>query len=155
MSLIYCPARMPLRFSGPKKTLRNCCGWALARYIAVIAWGVAVEAQSGAKRKDLYSTIAVGLAAWPSAVFQHWSTDRCRLCVRAVPTPSAVVTLRACCRERSKTPNQANPHQSHLWISAFNPSRNIYKSNGYFSTPEGAELIAVAISQGANANAIS
>jgi hypothetical protein len=23
MSLIYCPARMPLRFSGPKKTLRN------------------------------------------------------------------------------------------------------------------------------------
>ena len=72
MSLIYCPARMPLRFSGPKKTLRNCCGWALARYIAVIAWGVAVEAQSGAKRKDLYSTIAVGLAAWPSA---------------AVPTP--------------------------------------------------------------------
>jgi hypothetical protein len=31
---------------------------ALARYIAVIAWGLAVEAQSGAKRKDL-SAIAV------------------------------------------------------------------------------------------------
>ena len=45
---------------------------ALARYIAVTAWGLAVEAQSGAKRKDLYSAIAVGLAAWPSA---------------AVPTP--------------------------------------------------------------------
>ncbi len=44
----------------------------LARYIAVIAWGLAVEAQSGAKRKDLYSAIAAGLAAWPAA---------------AVPTP--------------------------------------------------------------------
>ena len=40
---------------------------ALARYIAVIAWGLAVEAQSGAKRKDLYSAIAAGLAAWPAA----------------------------------------------------------------------------------------
>ena len=40
---------------------------ALARYIAVMAWGMAVEAQSGAKRKDLYSAIAAGLAAWPSA----------------------------------------------------------------------------------------
>ena len=40
---------------------------ALARYIAVMAWGLAVEAQSGAKRKDLYSTIAAGLAACPSA----------------------------------------------------------------------------------------
>lgn len=39
---------------------------ALARYIAVIAWGLAVEAQSGAKRNDLYSAIAVGLAAWPA-----------------------------------------------------------------------------------------
>ena len=44
----------------------------LARYIAVIAWGLAVEAQSGAKRKDLYSAIAAGLAALPAA---------------AVPTP--------------------------------------------------------------------
>jgi len=40
---------------------------ALARYIAVTAWGLAVEAQSGAKRKDLYSAIATGLAAWPPA----------------------------------------------------------------------------------------
>lgn len=39
---------------------------ALARYIAVTAWGLAVEAQSGAKRKDLHSTIAVALLAWPS-----------------------------------------------------------------------------------------
>ena len=39
----------------------------LARYIAVLAWGLAVEAQSGARRKDLYSAIAVGLAAWPAA----------------------------------------------------------------------------------------
>jgi len=29
MSSIYCPARMPLWFSGPKKTLRNYCGWAV------------------------------------------------------------------------------------------------------------------------------
>jgi AcrR family transcriptional regulator len=40
---------------------------ALARYIAVTAWGLAIEAQSGAKRKDLYSAIALVLAAWPSA----------------------------------------------------------------------------------------
>ncbi|AFL86757.1 transcriptional regulator [Terriglobus roseus DSM 18391] len=40
---------------------------ALARYIAVTASGLAVEAQSGAKRKDLHSTIAVALSAWPSA----------------------------------------------------------------------------------------
>ena len=39
---------------------------ALARYIAILAWGLAVEAQTGAKRKELYSAIAVGLAAWPS-----------------------------------------------------------------------------------------
>jgi AcrR family transcriptional regulator len=39
----------------------------LARYIAVMAWGLAVEAQSGAKRKDLHSAITVGLAAWPAA----------------------------------------------------------------------------------------
>lgn len=38
----------------------------LARYIAVIAWGLAVEAQSGAKRKELYSAIAAGLAALPA-----------------------------------------------------------------------------------------
>ena len=39
---------------------------ALARYIAIVAWGLAVEAQSGAKRKELYSAIAVSLAMWPS-----------------------------------------------------------------------------------------
>ena len=39
----------------------------IARYIAVIAWGLAVEAQAGAKRKDLYSAIAAGLTAWPPA----------------------------------------------------------------------------------------
>ena len=38
----------------------------LARYIAIIAWGLAVEAQSGAKRKDLYSAITAALAAWPA-----------------------------------------------------------------------------------------
>ena len=39
---------------------------ALARYIAAMAWGMAVEAQSGAKRKDLYGVIATGLAVFPA-----------------------------------------------------------------------------------------
>jgi len=42
-------------------------GSALARYIAVVAWGLAVEAQSGTKRKDLYSAITAALASWPAA----------------------------------------------------------------------------------------
>lgn len=52
---------------------------ALARYIAVIAWGLAVEAQSGAKRKDLYSAITAGLAALPAATVP--TSER-----RALPT---------------------------------------------------------------------
>jgi AcrR family transcriptional regulator len=39
---------------------------ALARYVVVTAWGLAVEAQAGAKRKDLYSAITVALAACPA-----------------------------------------------------------------------------------------
>lgn len=38
---------------------------ALARLVLVIAWGIAVEAQSGASRKDLRRTIALALPAWP------------------------------------------------------------------------------------------
>ena len=53
--------------SGTTDLPKNAEPDALARYIAVTAWGLAIEAQSGAKRKDLYSAIAVGLAAWPSA----------------------------------------------------------------------------------------
>ena len=53
--------------SGTNDLPKNADPDALARCIAVTAWGLAVEAQSGAKRKDLYSAIAVGLAAWPSA----------------------------------------------------------------------------------------
>jgi len=37
----------------------------LARLVLVIAWGLAVEAQSGASRKDLRRTIALALRAWP------------------------------------------------------------------------------------------
>lgn len=37
----------------------------LARLVLVIAWGMAVEAQSGASRKDLRRTIALALPAWP------------------------------------------------------------------------------------------
>ena len=39
----------------------------LARLVLVIAWGMAVEAQSGATRKDLRRTIALALPAWPDA----------------------------------------------------------------------------------------
>ena len=53
--------------SGTTDLPKNADPDSLARYIAVTAWGLAIEAQSGAKRKDLYSAIAVGLAAWPSA----------------------------------------------------------------------------------------
>jgi AcrR family transcriptional regulator len=52
--------------SGTTDLPKNADPDALARYIAVTAWGLAVEAQSGAKRKDLYSAITVGLAAWPA-----------------------------------------------------------------------------------------
>lgn len=40
---------------------------ALARVVVTMAWGLAVEAQSGAKRKDLHRTITTALAAWPGA----------------------------------------------------------------------------------------
>lgn len=39
----------------------------LARLLLTIAWGLAVEAQSGASRKDLRRTIALALPAWPDA----------------------------------------------------------------------------------------
>jgi AcrR family transcriptional regulator len=38
----------------------------LARLVVVIAWGMAVEAQSGATRAQLYAMIAAALSAWPS-----------------------------------------------------------------------------------------
>lgn len=38
---------------------------ALARLVLVIAGGMAVEAQSGASRKDLHRTIALALPVWP------------------------------------------------------------------------------------------
>ena len=39
----------------------------VARLVLVIAWGMAVEAQSGASRKDLRRTIALALPAGPDA----------------------------------------------------------------------------------------
>jgi hypothetical protein len=39
----------------------------LSRLTMVVAWGMAVEAQSGASRKDLRRTIALALQAWPDA----------------------------------------------------------------------------------------
>jgi hypothetical protein len=39
----------------------------LARLVLVIAWGMAVEAQSGASRKDLRRMIDLALPAWPDA----------------------------------------------------------------------------------------
>jgi AcrR family transcriptional regulator len=40
----------------------------LARFIMVIGWGMAVDAQSGAARADLQRTAARALEAWPSGV---------------------------------------------------------------------------------------
>jgi AcrR family transcriptional regulator len=40
---------------------------ALARLVVTVAWGMAVEAQSGATRKDLHTTIEAALTAWPGA----------------------------------------------------------------------------------------
>jgi AcrR family transcriptional regulator len=39
----------------------------LSRLVLVIAWGMAVEAGSGASRKELRRTIALALPAWPDA----------------------------------------------------------------------------------------
>ena len=39
---------------------------ALARYIVTVAWGLAVEAQSGASRSDLHRTVKQALASWPA-----------------------------------------------------------------------------------------
>ena len=39
---------------------------ALARYVFTIAWGMAVEAQSGASRDDLYRTVKLALKSWPA-----------------------------------------------------------------------------------------
>ena len=39
---------------------------ALARYVLTVGWGMAVEAQSGASRADLYRTIKIALRSWPA-----------------------------------------------------------------------------------------
>lgn len=39
---------------------------ALARYLMVVGWGLAFAAQSGATRSDLYRTVQIALAAWPT-----------------------------------------------------------------------------------------
>jgi AcrR family transcriptional regulator len=38
----------------------------LARYVLTVAWGMAVEAQSGASRDDLYRTVELALKSWPA-----------------------------------------------------------------------------------------
>lgn len=38
----------------------------LARYLLTIGWGMAVDAQSGTSREDLYRTVARALQAWPA-----------------------------------------------------------------------------------------
>ena len=37
----------------------------LARYVLTLGWGMAVEAQSGARREDLYRTVKLALKSWP------------------------------------------------------------------------------------------
>ena len=38
----------------------------LARYVWTVAWGMAVEAQSGASRDDLYRVVKLSLKSWPA-----------------------------------------------------------------------------------------
>jgi AcrR family transcriptional regulator len=38
----------------------------LARYVTSIGWGLAVEAQSGATKRDLYRIVARAMKAWPT-----------------------------------------------------------------------------------------
>jgi AcrR family transcriptional regulator len=38
----------------------------LARYVMSIGWGLAVEAQSGASKRDLYRIVARAMRAWPT-----------------------------------------------------------------------------------------
>lgn len=44
----------------------DCDPDALARFVLVVGWGLAFDAQSGATRDDLYRTVAAALKAWPS-----------------------------------------------------------------------------------------
>ena len=39
---------------------------ALARYVLTVAWGMAVDAQSGASRDDLYRRVKLALKSWPA-----------------------------------------------------------------------------------------
>jgi AcrR family transcriptional regulator len=38
----------------------------LARFILVVRWGMAMDSQSGASRKDLHRTVARAMRAWPT-----------------------------------------------------------------------------------------
>ena len=38
----------------------------LARFILVVRWGMAMDSQSGANRKDLHRTVARAMKAWPT-----------------------------------------------------------------------------------------
>jgi len=41
---------------------------ALSRFVLAMGWGLAIDAQSGASRDDLYRTIARALQGWPRSV---------------------------------------------------------------------------------------
>ena len=62
--------RLRKRFAKTRQGNRLTAGMSadsLARYLLMIAWGMAVEAQSGASRKDLRRAIALALPAFPDA----------------------------------------------------------------------------------------
>ena len=62
--------RLRKRFAKARQGNRLIAGMSadsLARYLLMIAWGMAVEAQSGASRKDLRRAIALALPAFPDA----------------------------------------------------------------------------------------
>jgi hypothetical protein len=44
----------------------DCDPDALARFILVVGWGLAFDAQSGATRDDLHRIVATALRAWPT-----------------------------------------------------------------------------------------
>jgi hypothetical protein len=38
----------------------------LARFVLMVRWGIAVEAQSGASKRELYRIVARAMKAWPT-----------------------------------------------------------------------------------------
>jgi hypothetical protein len=62
-------AKLKRRFQEAKASgdlPRNSDPEELARFVTSIGWGLAVEAQSGASKRDLHRIVARAMQAWPS-----------------------------------------------------------------------------------------